>query len=79
MHKKTKQKPSLKQAEMFGSFQTMTLVDCFKECGRLRRVMYGKMMAEEKRKALASIQPALDDRTEELDGIRTDTPGTEKD
>ncbi len=60
--KRVKKVPQLapktpKQAVLFDSSKTMSLTDCMRESGRLRRVMYGKMMAEENKKQPVTIQP----------------------
>ncbi len=50
-HKSTELQP-----ELFGRYSTMSLMDMWKECGRLRRVMYGKQMAEERKQALIQLK-----------------------
>lgn len=42
--------PQPVQTALFGRFQSMSLMDMWKECGRIRRAVYGRQMAEEKQR-----------------------------
>lgn len=51
---------SIKQGMLFSPYASMTLMDMWKEVGRIRKRMWSMQMAYEQKQGQADIQPAND-------------------
>lgn len=47
------------QAGLFDGYKTMSLLDLFKETGKIRRQWYGKQMAYDQKQSLVKIEPGI--------------------